>query len=380
MGVSQIEKIPYENLGKNREPVESHVVEVIQEIMQPEHEFYNYARQKFEQHYTETFSHVNSSPLAHVEIRISERVNVETWDAATFNAEIEDYVLQIPAMLTKPERFYIHWHMKNIFTGQGAAVELGSFLGGSTAAALSGLAKNPNQAANNRILKVYDLFEWTLADTNIYKTFFDKTAEIAVGQTFQPIFYKHIAPWSERAEIFPGDICNYSWNSGEIEYLFVDLMKSPSIATHVVKEFFPHLIPGLSWVLHQDYKHFYTFWIHLIMYRLRDYLAPVYSVMDGPTVSFRCIQKIPTEIAVAACDLEGFSIREINTAFQYSEEILKGDKDYWKFEVRAAHIRTYLHPISEQIGPKGIEQIVSNVTYFDHHLYEIFPVFNKAEM
>src|SRR5690606_1698818 len=139
--------------------------------------------------------------------------------------------LDIPAMLTPPERHYIHWHMKNIFTGSGEAVELGSFLGGSTAATLSGLVKNSNKKASQRILKVYDLFEWTLADLNVYKSVFDINADIKVGESFQPLFYKHIHPWTSQVKIFPGDIHNHTWSGEDIEYLFVDLMKSPSIAT-----------------------------------------------------------------------------------------------------------------------------------------------------
>ncbi len=378
MGVSEIKNIPYENKGKNTDPIAPEIIQSIEEITQPEHEFYHYARQKFEQQYAETFAHVNAAPSTPVEIKAPEIVNVEIWDAAKFNTGIEDYVLHIPAMLSYSERLYIHWHMNNIFTGQGEAVELGSFLGGSTSAALSGLSKNLNQAASKHILKVYDFFEWTAADANIYKTNFDKNAQIEVGQSFQPMFYKHIAPWSDRAEIFPGDICNRSWNGGEIEYLFVDLMKSPSIATHVAKEFFPHLVPGLSWVLHQDYKHYYTFWIHLIMYRLRNYLTPAYSVKDGPTVAFRCIQKISIEVAVTACELESFSIREIKAAFQYSQKILEGDNSYLKFEARGAHLRTYMHFISEQIGSKDIEQIVSNIGGFDQRLYEVFPMLDQT--
>lgn len=58
-------------------------------------------------------------------------------------------------------------------------------------------------------------------------------------------------------------------------------MKSWELANSVLRNFFPALRPGLSLVHHQDFVHFFTPWIHLIMYRLREYFEPYAYVREG---------------------------------------------------------------------------------------------------
>jgi hypothetical protein len=41
---------------------------------------------------------------------------------------------------------------------------------------------------------------------------------------------------------------------------------------------FPGSYVGASIIMHQDFAHWYTAWIHPIHYRLREYLEPLYDI------------------------------------------------------------------------------------------------------
>jgi hypothetical protein len=50
--------------------------------------------------------------------------------------------------------------------------------------------------------------------------------------------------------------------------------------------FFPSLLTG-ALLIHQDYKHTFTPWIHVLQYRLKDSCAFMHSVPQNQTVCFR---------------------------------------------------------------------------------------------
>ena len=50
--------------------------------------------------------------------------------------------------------------------------------------------------------------------------------------------------------------------------------------------FFPALMSGASIIMHQDFAHWYTAWIHPIHYRLREYLEPLYDIPASGSMVF----------------------------------------------------------------------------------------------
>jgi hypothetical protein len=284
----------------------------------------------------------------------------EKWDQPI---QLTEGVASVPTMLAQEEMGFLRWYMRDIYTGRGEAVEMGSYVGGSTAASLSGLVENPHPAAQQRILQVYDLFHWQPFELEYYRQRWPQdtaAADYQVGDDFEPLFLKHVTPWKSRVQTHSGDILRHFWNGNSIEYLFVDVMKSWQIAQHVTREFFPSLEPNLSMVVQQDFKHWYTFWIHLLMYRLRDYLEPQYSVVNAGnvgSVSFACVQRMSRAVCDHACDFWSFLPSEINGAFEYSMDII-GPDDPARSEVEAAWLRTYLYFI-QGIGGEHIHSALT---------------------
>ena len=270
------------------------------------------------------------------------------------NVALDEAVLNIPGMVAYGERRYLFTHMRDIYTGQGEAVELGSFLGSSTGATLAGMALNPRARA--KMLHVYDLFTWLSVNIDIYKTLVKRSdVDFREGDSFEPLFWDNIRPWSAYAKTYPGDIMAANWNGQPIEYLFVDILKSPEITHHVVRQFFPALIPGVSYMIHQDFKHWYTSWIHLLTYRLREYFEPVCSIVHSGSVVFRCIAPISVEVCEHACAFDDYSINEINASFEYSLSLIANEAAVFQNEIKGAWLTHYLHQI-QKIGTNNLSE------------------------
>jgi hypothetical protein len=72
---------------------------------------------------------------------------------------------------------------------------------------------------------------------------------------------------------------------GPIEFLFIDAMKSPEVATAIASEFFPHLVRAKGYIAHQDFSHCSTPWVHFLTFRLRDYFSFVADLPQSSLLS-----------------------------------------------------------------------------------------------
>ncbi len=193
----------------------------------------------------------------------------------------------VPSMLTDPELNYLHWLTAQEYRGQGRVVELGCYLGGSTAALADGMTHNPH--ARTRML-TYDAFimdEWSNSFlATPYKA----------GESFRPLFdlyQRHradrltvregwipedIAPEAER-ELYP--------EQEPVEILFVDAAKTWPLHNTMLRTFGRHLIPHRSVLVHQDFKDPLVYWLPLHMHRLRACFEPLDSIARSCTLSFR---------------------------------------------------------------------------------------------
>jgi hypothetical protein len=66
----------------------------------------------------------------------------------------------LPGMTSPSERAYFTWHARELVTGAGALVDLGSWLGSTTAALAIGLRANRSDAASRTRIHAYDRFLW----------------------------------------------------------------------------------------------------------------------------------------------------------------------------------------------------------------------------
>jgi hypothetical protein len=118
----------------------------------------------------------------------------------------------------------------------------------------------------------------------------------------------------------------------------VDVMKYEALVANVLGQFFGRILPGVGYVFHQDYLHFYEGWITLSMHNLREYFTPVCEV--GGAVVFRCVREAPESKLVFPLDSAALSRDWIEEAFDWSFSIV-GEAHH--HEVAATKVMMLVH-------------------------------------
>lgn len=277
---------------------------------------------------------------------------IERW---TLRPEDESLASRIYGFTTEAELSFVRWYLATQFTGGGAAVELGTALGRSTAAMLEGLRGNPRAATTQ--LHAYDRFEfdWWLAE-HYAKQSGVEASGVRTGDSFLRLFEANLGAFRDRVEIHAGDLSAHPWRGGAIEFLFVDIMKDWATTRTVLESFFPALEPGLSLLVHQDYKHPFSPQILLTMYRLREYFEPAWTICGSgvsASVAFRCVRKptrseIDAALARGLCELGSYTIAEIEAALDHALSIVEGDPEEEVVLVRAARTVIYAELLAER--------------------------------
>lgn len=220
---------------------------------------------------------------------------------------------RIPGMTALTERAYFKWHAQEEFTGSGVIVDLGCWLGSTTAAMAMGLTANRRPSAKSAKIHAYDQFIWERPmDFHAPPT---RLGPYAPGDTFRPEFDLVVRRWRDRIVVHEGDLLQERWSGGPIELLLVDAMKSWNLASHIVRHFYPSLLVGEGCLIHQDFSHCFTPWIPLTAYRFLEYLKPVKDIPRSESLVFRLVRSIPT--SALGLDRSSFDEPEIERAFDY---------------------------------------------------------------
>jgi O-methyltransferase len=196
------------------------------------------------------------------------------------------------SMMAKSEQTYITHYCQNRFENQGKIVELGCWLGSATLSMAQGLVSAGRTPT--ALIHAYDIFIWD----NSMTPFLGGqrlNPPLETGESFLPQYLMEIESCKEWVQVHAGDLCQETWPGEPIEFLFVDAMKSWELSQHIVRQFFTALIPGKSIVFHQDFAYFGTYWIPILMYRLRDYFQPVEDITDAWGVAFQLTQALPID-------------------------------------------------------------------------------------
>ncbi len=241
----------------------------------------------------------------------------------------------IPKMLSGEEKKFLSFFARHQYKGAGELVDLGCWLGGSTLSILEGLCLNRLKATHKKKVHAFDKFLWEpYMDLSVGDTEFK--GRFVAGERFDSAFQKHVEKWQSRVETYQCDLGQFIWNSGPIEFLMVDAMKDWATSRNIVFTFYPALLSGAT-VLHQDFSHYFTYWIHLIQYRLRDYFSPVLDLKKGSSgFVFRVSKPIPKDFLGAELWDRPFLASEIGQAFDYSKNLVASSKHG---QIIAARIR-----------------------------------------
>jgi predicted O-methyltransferase YrrM len=170
--------------------------------------------------------------------------------------EIRD--CHIPGMITDEEKKY-YKYLTRFYSGAGAVVELGPWLGASTHYLLEGLGRNP--AFTGRKLFVFDDFVWRPSWMDQYVPAGERLERHA---NFESLFRKCAGEESlSRMDVRRQKICDYDgneeldplhWQGGPIEQLYVDCGRTFEVNNAWFSKLYGSFIPDRTLVVMQDWR------------------------------------------------------------------------------------------------------------------------------
>jgi hypothetical protein len=239
-------------------------------------------------------------------------VNADDRDRAVVNS--------LPGMTTVDERWALREVARTQLTGAGEIVDLGCWLGSLTVALALGAKANPRLRSSDLRIHAYDNFVW-------YASYMNNSWRDSLpldrpddGESFLAVFQYLTNRWSDIIRVYPEDLKCARWHGEPIELLSVDAMKSEELAKSIISEFYPSLLPERALVFHQDYCHYYTWWIHLLHFLHRDHFEVVDPIEGSGGVLFRVVRPFDArDVANAlAADLSDSGLAA--EAFSFSME------------------------------------------------------------
>jgi hypothetical protein len=242
----------------------------------------------------------------------------------------------VVGMIVEEERVWFRSYAADVYSGAGAIVDLGCFVGLTTISLAQGLLAN--RTAKTAKIHAYDRFVWE----DWMKAWWEAKnlpSADGVDNSFLPEFLERTLPWKDQIIVHEEDLRIAQWDNGPIEFLLVDAMKSSEIAESIAHTFFSFLIPEKSYVAHQDFGHFFTSWIHLLQFRLRDCFDVAADLPNSGTVVFRYHTQLSPK-AFSDLSLSSATVEEIEAAFEYSLGLVS---DHKKPNVVAAKAMAYIH-------------------------------------
>lgn len=224
-------------------------------------------------------------------------------------------------MTTKEEQDYLAYYAREHFSGQGAVVDLGCWLGSTTISLATGLERNPNAASHT--VHAFDTFRWQSWMEPYAGEFAEK---LHPDDSFLEEFQRRTALYSAHITIHEGDLTCLPWDKGPIEFLLVDAMKNWALASAINKNFLPAVIPGRGLVMHQDFKFWGCPWIHLTMYRLRESFILERDLESSPGTMFRLVSPIESHHVKNGLTALDYTMSEIQAAYEHWRSCLRGSQ------------------------------------------------------
>lgn len=198
------------------------------------------------------------------------------WCTTGWRNRHADDTLSVPTMLSEEEQRLYTWLGQNAL---GTVVELGCFAGGSTAR----LADGTRACAKPPAIHAFDRFT---ADDNVKHRFL-YPAGVApfAGKDILDLAERLLAPWPN-ITLHKGEIDRQTWTEGPIDILVLDASKKAETMDRMAEIFFPHLIPGQSLLVQQDYLHWKQPWVPVQMEVMAASVEPLGHV-PSDTMVFR---------------------------------------------------------------------------------------------
>jgi len=185
----------------------------------------------------------------------------------------------------------VHTYLEEIgatWSGQGVAVEVGCWLGATSAPLLRGLVK----AGYNKPFWAFD--KWCANESEVVKSF-NQGLSISLGQNLQPLYLSNVQSIYANVRSIRGRVPNTLkfFHRSPVEFCMFDAPKREPVFSAAVKAFVPLFIPGVTVFGLLDY-YFYVRRREMGYSDWEQFLAPVKFVKKH-TDSFTLLREFPED-------------------------------------------------------------------------------------
>jgi len=173
--------------------------------------------------------------------------------------ELSEVVRRIPTMLCKETLGYYKW-LARTFEGPGDIVELGSWMGSSTACLAEGLSQSPGR--EHKTIHVYDSFVWR----EWMKTYTEDpellAANIREGESFLEYFCRYVEPYRGLIDVHwsalktateQSALPTLEWRGGQIGILVMDFAHDRASNEAMWCVFSPSFLSGSTIVVFNQF-------------------------------------------------------------------------------------------------------------------------------
>ncbi|MCP5433733.1 MAG: hypothetical protein H6923_10735 [Alphaproteobacteria bacterium] len=197
-------------------------------------------------------------------------------------------------MLGLEERQMLFYLTRVAYRGEGYVVDAGAYAGASAYCLAAGLARSPHSEARFARVHSYDLFR--ALDQYVADAITKDFKPIGIGGDYFDVFEFQTGHYRERIHAHPGDFLEHAPPDGPIEILFIDVAKTQTLNSHLVRNFLPRLIPGRSLIVQQDYYHAWHPFTQVTMEILRDHVEVLDPLIANQSRLYRLTSAPPPDL------------------------------------------------------------------------------------
>lgn len=248
----------------------------------------------------------------------------------------------VPGSTSVPEQALLEELAAKHWRGEGAIVDIGSFLGATLVAAAEGVRANPVLAAGERRAAGPPIHGFDRGflpapakpSAKGERVFGDVT--IQLGDSFVPRLTRTIAPYGDLVELHVGDLEEQGWDGSPIELAFLDAAPTASANARIVASFYPALIGGSSTLVVRDIYSDQLPWLNVTMGFLAEHLRWEGQVRGSAV--YRSTAAVPADVAA----YDPFSEATLDECLRYHDasagEVAAVGHE-WQFQLALSGIR-----------------------------------------
>jgi hypothetical protein len=203
----------------------------------------------------------------------------------------------VPGMTLDDELKYFYWCASQHRPGH-RVVELGPYVGRSTMALAAGVRRSRDPLGKVVSIDRFQWDDWMLGNTLGYTLDALSESQKAslppeqltpkANDSFLPLFHTFTKPLQDSIQVVNAPLQTFQWTGEPIDVLMVDAAKTWEAMDQIVQQFFSCLVEG-AFLIHQDYKHAFTYWLHPVTERMIEHgwLTPADNIPGVCTHGFR---------------------------------------------------------------------------------------------